>query len=319
MSKSNGRSDGEVLLCYDGSDESANAIARAGELLGGRRATVAHVWSGLSSLMLHAPLAGPPTGPLAEGAEMIDEPEKERGERRAAEGAELARTAGFEARPVALEEEQNVWQTLRDYAADHASPVVVAGARGRSRLASVLLGSVSSGLVHHPPAPVFVVPGTARAHAPGPIVYCDDGSDNARRGIEVGHKLLRGPGLVLTVWRSWVVSVPYMAVGAGMAVGMAEDLDKTAEEQALAVSDDGAELVRAGGNECSAEGVRFDGPIWRGLIDAANDRQASAIVIGARGLTGIANALGSVASAIVHHSPRAVLVVPPAQQPDRDR
>ena len=55
MSKSNGRADGGVLLCYDGSDESANAIARAGELLGGRRATVACVWSGLSSLMLHAP------------------------------------------------------------------------------------------------------------------------------------------------------------------------------------------------------------------------------------------------------------------------
>ena len=72
-------------------------------------------------------------------------------------------------------------------------------------------------------------------------------------------------------------------------------------------------LIRAEGDECSSGGVRFDGPIWRGLIDAANDRQASAIVIGARGLTGIANALGSVASAIVHHSPRPVLVVPPAR------
>ena len=118
---------------------------------------------------------------------------------------------------------------------------MVAGARGRSRLASVLLGSVSSGLVHHARAPVLVVPGTARVHAPGPIVYCDDGSADARRGIEAGHRLLHGPGLVLTVWRSWVMSVPYMAVGAGMAVGMAEDLDETAEEHALAVSDGGAE------------------------------------------------------------------------------
>ncbi len=114
--------------------------------------------------------------PIAEGAEMIDEPERERAERRAAEGVALARAVGFEAQPVVLEEERNVWQTLRDYAADHASPVVVAGARGRSRLASVLLGGVSSGLVHHAPAPVLIVPGTARVHAPGPIVYCDDGS-----------------------------------------------------------------------------------------------------------------------------------------------
>ena len=65
---------------------------------------------------------------------------------------------------------------------------------------------------------------------------------------------------------------------------------------------------------CAAETIRFDGPTWRGLIDAANDRQASAIVIGARGLTGIANTLGSVSTAITHHSPRPVLVVPPADE-----
>ena len=313
MSKSNGRADGGVLLCYDGSDESANAIARAGELLGGRTATVVHVWSGLSSLMLHAPLADPPTGPLAEGAEMIDEPERERAERRAAEGVELARAAGFEAGPLVLKEERNVWQTLRDYAVDHAMTAVVVGARGRSRVATVLLGSVSSGLVHHAPAPLLVVPATANTHAPGPVVFCSDGSDNAQRAISIGRALLHGPALVVSLWRSWVVNVPYMAVGGGAVVGMAEDLDKTAEEQAETVADGGADIARGVGEEgCAAETIRFDGPTWRGLIDAANDRQAAAIVIGARGLTGIANTLGSVSTAITHHSPRPVLVVPPA-------
>jgi nucleotide-binding universal stress UspA family protein len=311
MSEPNAVADGAVLLCYDGSDESANAIARAGELLGGRRATVVSVWSGLSSLMLQAPLAGPPTGAVAEGAELIDEPEQERAVWRADEGARLARAAGFDARPLALEEGRNVWHTLREYAAQHAADVVVVGARGRSRVAAVMLGGVSSGLVHHAPVPVLVVPGTARAHSPGPVAFCDDGSEDARRAITRGRRLLNGPGLALSLWRSWVTSVPYMAVGAGMVTGMAEELDQTAGEQAARVAAAGAETAQAIGGECAAGTVRFDGPTWRGLIEEANDQRASAIVVGSRGLTGIANTLGSVSSAITQHSPRPVLVVPP--------
>lgn len=301
-----------MLLCYDGSPESANAIARAGELLGGRRATVACVWSGPSSLMLHTPLAGPPSGPPAEGTEMIDKPEQHRAARRADEGVRLAKAAGFDAQPVALKEDRNVWHTLRDSAADNAVDVVVVGARGRSRVAPVMLGGVSGGLVHHAPAPVLVVPATAHAHLPGPVVFCDDGSENARYATAAGRALLNGPGLVLTVWHSWVVNTAYMAVGAGIAVGRAEDLDRTAEAQAIEVAEGGAEAAQAVGDECSAATVRFDGPTWRGLIDAANDRQAAAIVVGARGLTGIAATLGSVSAALTQHSPRPVLVVPPA-------
>jgi nucleotide-binding universal stress UspA family protein len=59
--------------------------------------------------------------------------------------------------------------------------------------------------------------------------------------------------------------------------------------------------------------VRFDGPAWRGLLEAAYDRDATALVVGTRGMTGIAGTLGSVAAAITQHSPRPVLVVPPGE------
>ncbi|HEX5911207.1 MAG TPA: universal stress protein [Thermoleophilaceae bacterium] len=300
-----------MLLCYDGSRESANAITRAGELFGGGDATVVCVWSGLSSLMLHAPLAGPPTGPLAEGSDMLDEPEHERAGRRAGEGAALARAAGFKARPLALKEERNVWHTLRDHATDEAVTAMVVGARGLSRVSSVMLGSVSTGLVHHAPVPLLVVPPTADVRAPGPVVFCDDGSEGARRAITTGRRLLRGPGLVLSVWRPWVVRAPYTAVGAGTAMGMAEELDDTAGEHAATVADRGAEIARRAGGECATEAVRHDGPTWRGLIEVASDHRASAIVVGSRGLTGIASTLGSVSTAVAHHSPRPVMVVPP--------
>lgn len=312
MSRANGNESGDtVLIGYDGSDESANAIARAGELLGGRRAVVVSVWSGLSSLMLHGPLSTPRSGPLAEGVDMIDEPERERAERRAAKGASLARAAGFDAQPLALKETRNVWHTIRGHALENEVAVVVVGARGRSRLATVLLGGVSSGLMHHAPAPLLVVPATADMPSPGPLVFCDDGSDHARRAIERGRRLLHGSGVVLSLWRPWTVNAPYMAVGAGM-VGVAEDVDLQARKRARAVSAEGAELASALGGDCAHEAIRFDGPAWRGLIEAANNRHAAAIVVGSRGISGIAGTLGSVAAALVHHSPRPVLVVPPA-------
>ncbi len=106
-----------------------------------------------------------------------------------------------------------------------------------------------------------------------------------------------------------------MAVGGGAVMGMAEEVDRNAQAEAATVAAQGAETAGALGDDCASEALRFDGPTWRGLIDASTDRRARAIVVGARGLTGIASTLGSVSSAITHHSPRPVLVVPPAGQP----
>ncbi len=301
-----------VLLCYDGSQESANAIARAGELLDARRAVVANVWLGISMMMLHAPLAGPPTGAIAEGASMIDESDRDRAEKCVAEGVELAEGAGFDARPAALHQKRNVWWTLSEYVNEHHVSAIVVGARGRSRIASTLLGSVSSGLVHHAPAPVLVVPATATTTSEGPVMFCDDGSDNARQAISQGRALFRGAGIVVCLWHSWLVNVPYMVVGAGAAVGMAQEIDEAAEVQAQKTATEGAEAGSALYGECQSECVRFDGPSWRGLLDTANDRGAAAVVVGSRGLTSIAGALGSVSGAMAQHSPRPVLVVPPA-------
>ena len=301
-----------VLLCYDGSQESANAIARAGELLDARRAVVANVWLGISMMTLHAPLAGPPAGAIAEGASMIDESDRDRSEKRVAEGVELAEAAGFDARPVALHQERNVWWTLSEYVNEHHVSAIVVGARGRSRVARTLLGSTSSGLIHHAKAPVLLVPATATEQSSGPVMFCDDGSDNARQAISRGRRLLHGPGVVVSLWHSWVVNVPYMVVGAGAAVGIAQEIDEAAEVQAQKTAAEGAEAGSALYGECQSECVRFDGPSWRGLLDTANDRGAAAVVAGSRGLTGIAGALGSVSGAMAQHSPRPVLVVPPA-------
>jgi nucleotide-binding universal stress UspA family protein len=297
-----------VMLCYDGSQESANAIARAGEVLTAPRAVVVQVWSGISALLLHAPLAGPPNGALAQGASMLDETDRARAEKSAGEGVELAEAAGFDAHHAALHEERNVWWTLRHYAQRHEISSIVVGARGRSRVASVLLGSVSSGLLHHGCAPLLVVPATATSRSDGPVMFCDDGSENGSHAISRGRALLRGPGVVVSLWHSWMVNVPYMVVGAGAAAGIAQEIDEATQEQSERTAAEGAGRVGGG---CESDCVRFDGPSWRGLLDTANDRGAAAIVVGARGRTGLAGVLGGVSSAIAQHSPRPVLIVPP--------
>jgi len=67
-----------------------------------------------------------------------------------------------------------------------------------------------------------------------------------------------------------------------------------------------------------ARGAGFDaqsrvagGKPWRVICDVADEIEAEAIVLGARGLSRMQSALlGSVSAATVHHTRHAVLVVP---------
>ena len=149
---------GPVLLCFDGSDDARRAIERAGAILGGGPALVVHVWEPLSSVMLRNPLIHSP-GPLAEQAAELDEAGAEAAERLTAEGVEVARGAGFEASPLCIRSDQRtVWPVIVRLAEERRARAVVLGSRGLSKVGSMLLGSVSSGVVHHCRQPSLVVP-----------------------------------------------------------------------------------------------------------------------------------------------------------------
>lgn len=303
---------GPAFLCFDGSEEASNAIARAGELLGGRRALVAHAWVGLTELLPHSDLQGM-TGPMAEGAEDIDSADRERAERVAAEGAQLAIGAGFEAQPIVVRQEGSVWHTLRACALKHEASVVVVGARGRSRIASALLGSVSNGLVHHAPAPVLVVPAAGAEPAAGPILFASDGSDHAARALDQASGLLEPRSAVVAhVWHSFEARMPvYVPMVSAVAVGMARELDQAASEEAHSMVSDAAEAAGQAGFDADVSCLQTERPIWRGILDIADEHDSAAIVVGSRGLTGLSAALGSAAYGVAHHAKRPVLLVPP--------
>jgi nucleotide-binding universal stress UspA family protein len=78
--------------------------------------------------------------------------------RTAAEGADRAKAAGFEAEGAAIEADGPVWDTLLQCADAHDAAMVVLGSRGRSGLKSIFLGSVSHGVASHAHRPVLIVP-----------------------------------------------------------------------------------------------------------------------------------------------------------------
>ena len=74
-----------------------------------------------------------------------------------ADGVELASQAGLEASGEAVESSSTAWRVLTATAETHDATVIVAGPQGHGRVASVLLGSVSAGLVHHAERPVLII------------------------------------------------------------------------------------------------------------------------------------------------------------------
>jgi nucleotide-binding universal stress UspA family protein len=159
-----------ALLCYDGSDAARRAIERAGRVLGGGPATVLTVWESVGSAFLrHRPrtaLGRELTAISADVVGELDSGTARSAEATAQEGAELAAAAGFAATPLARRaigraaerEDATVWQAILHAAEELDAQVVVVGTRGRSGVRSLLIGSVSSGVLHHAQRAVLVVP-----------------------------------------------------------------------------------------------------------------------------------------------------------------
>ena len=146
-----------VLLCFDGSDDAAHAIARAGVLLGPRRAVVLSVWEPVSVWQPYDPATAitAPLSRLASNALGLDEIARDLAQERANEGVELARRAGFDAESRVAG--GKAWRVICDVASELDAEPIVLGARGLSRVQSALLGSVSAATVQHARRPVLVV------------------------------------------------------------------------------------------------------------------------------------------------------------------
>ena len=152
-----GDAEGPTLIGYDGSDGARAAIDAVARLLPGRPTLVVHAWSSaIGRSFAGSALLATPVAEIRDTAADLDAMFTGSAEETAAEGAELARQAGLEARGRAVESSPSAWRTLAATAREEDAAIVVTGARGRGALAATLLGSVSSALVHNAETPVLV-------------------------------------------------------------------------------------------------------------------------------------------------------------------
>ncbi len=110
--------------------------------------------------------------------------------------------------------------------------------------------------------------------------------------------------LVLTIWEPFNVGfLPVREVGFNAA--QPDEVRKAAEETAA----HGASLAQAAGFRAQSLAAEA-APTWKGIVDAADEHDASLIVLGSHGRSGLTGiVVGSVASAVAAHSRRSVLIV----------
>ena len=140
----------------------------------------------------------------------------------------------------------------------------------------------------------------------GPVLFAYDGSELAKHAIEeAGRQLARGrPAVVLTVWRPF---------GVGFVPAGDREFDAAASNEVRAAAQEtaasGASLAEAAGFPATSI-ERREAPTWKGISHAAEESDASLIVLGSHGKKGVAGVFaGSVADAVAAHSPRPVLIV----------
>jgi nucleotide-binding universal stress UspA family protein len=144
------------------------------------------------------------------------------------------------------------------------------------------------------------------AAAPGPVLFAYDGSDLARLAIEqAGQMLVPGrEALVVCVWQP--ADVGFVPVGGRRLDALdAAEVHEAAEQTAA----EGAALAEAAGFRAESLTVEA-APTWKGIVQVAEERRASLVVLGSHHRHGIVgHLLGSVGAAVVDHASVSVLVV----------
>lgn len=190
-----------------------------------------------------------------------------------------------------------------------AADMLVVGSRGLGGFKGLLLGSVSHQVVTHAPCPTVIVPRReehdARPAALSSIVVGVDGSPNSIAALQWAARRARGSAATVRavyVWRFPPIAMAPAPLG--VAVPPPELIAEGAAEEL-------AGFLAAAGLPSDVHVVPTirEGSPAQVLLDEA--RHADLLVVGARGHEGFVGLLlGSVATAIAHHAPCPVAVIP---------
>jgi nucleotide-binding universal stress UspA family protein len=159
------------------------------------------------------------------------------------------------------------------------------------------------------------------------ILIAYDGSSDAKTAIQHAGKLMPGfPTTVLTIWEPFttlLARTPEVLKSLAR-VDDADNIDRESAADAEKSAQEGLELAREAGLDPTALTASLNGSTAQTIIQEADNLDVDAIVVGSRGLTGMALLLGSVSLAVVQNANRTVVIVPSAdvakqRQPDLDQ
>lgn len=145
------------------------------------------------------------------------------------------------------------------------------------------------------------------------ILICYDGSDGSVKALSTAARLF--PGAHATIAFASRPPLPYGGISYGGQIILPPDIqqevEQKAREEAERLVGAAVEHARAEGLDATPDAPQSTEPIWRQLLAAADDIDASVIVAGSRGYGEVkALLLGSTSQALAHHSRRPLLIVP---------
>jgi nucleotide-binding universal stress UspA family protein len=134
-----------ILMCYDDSRDAVREIEAAAALLGRRRAVVVDVLPWMAAAESIVP------------GNAFEELNSAEARRIAGRGAEIARSAGFDAEPRG-ELASATWEGIVDVADELDAAVIVIGSRGMTGMKKIFDASLSQQVAEHAGRPVLIVP-----------------------------------------------------------------------------------------------------------------------------------------------------------------
>ena len=206
-----------------------------------------------------------------------------------------ARRLGLRAESEILEipADREVGRAIADVARGWRADLVVAGSRRLSDLQAVLHGSVSHNLIQFAGCPVMIAPRSGAAEPVGSILLAVDASRSARAAEQLAAEVARAGGA-----KVFVLHVAQPVVAAGPLFSGIYVPSPLPDQVALSAG----ERLRAQGISVELLDELPGAAPTSSAIAAAADRIGAALVIlGSRGLGGVAGLLrGSVSHEVIH-------------------
>ncbi|MFA5802293.1 MAG: universal stress protein [Thermoleophilia bacterium] len=178
------------------------------------------------------------------------------------------------------------YQIIVDEAKKNSSELIIMGRRGRTGFAKVAMGSVTAKVIGHAPCDVLVVPRDG-ADDYKKILVATDGSPHGEAAAAEAIKMAKKTDGSLIA----------------LSVASSDAKKNEAEQAVLKVS----QMAEAAGIAC--ETLISTGKNYVEIVEKAKEKNASLIVVGCHGRTGLGRMLmGSVTERVIGHAHCAVLV-----------